>query len=55
MADNARLCAQLEARVLAELGVSGMIGVSLENALQRSSIQGSHQADVDGLTEGNIA
>jgi hypothetical protein len=27
----------------------------LENPLQRSSIQGSDQADVDGLTEGIIA
>jgi hypothetical protein len=27
----------------------------LEDALQRSSIQGSDQADVDGLTEGVIA
>jgi hypothetical protein len=27
----------------------------LEDALQRSSIQGSDQADVDGLTEGIIA
>jgi hypothetical protein len=29
--------------------------VSLENALQRSSIQGSDQAGVDGLTEEVIA
>jgi hypothetical protein len=27
----------------------------LKNALQRSSIQGSDQADVDGLAEGIIA
>jgi hypothetical protein len=29
--------------------------VSLENTLQRSSSQGSDQADVDGLTEEIIA
>jgi hypothetical protein len=31
------------------------MGVSLGNALQRSSSQGSDEADVDGLTEGIIA
>jgi hypothetical protein len=31
------------------------MGVSLENALQRTSVQGGDQADVDGLTEGIIA
>jgi hypothetical protein len=36
---------------LPELDISGIMGVSLENALQRSS----NQADVDGLTEEVIA
>jgi hypothetical protein len=31
------------------------MGVSLEDALQRSSTQGSDWADVDGLTEEVIA
>jgi hypothetical protein len=38
-----------------ELDVSGIMGVSLENASQRSGIQGSDQADVDGMTEKIIA
>jgi len=38
-------------KALPELDISGTMGVSLENALQRSSIQGSDQANVDGLTE----
>jgi hypothetical protein len=40
---------------LSELDINGIMGVSLENAYQRSSIQGSDQADVDGLTEGIVA
>jgi hypothetical protein len=36
---------------LPELDISVIMGVSLEDALQRSSIQGSDQANVDGLTE----
>jgi hypothetical protein len=31
------------------------MGVALEHALERSSVQGSDQADVDGLTEEIIA
>jgi hypothetical protein len=38
-------------KALPELDISGIMGMSLENALQRSSIKGSDQADVDGLTE----
>jgi hypothetical protein len=38
-------------KALPELDISGIMGVPLENALQRSSIKGSDQADVDGLTE----
>jgi hypothetical protein len=45
------------------MGIYGIAGAGhqwyngsvLEDALQRSSIQGSDQADVDGLTEGIIA
>jgi hypothetical protein len=40
---------------LPELDISGIMGVSLENALQRSSVQGNYQADVDGLTKEIIA
>jgi hypothetical protein len=40
---------------LSELDISGIMAVSLENALQHSSIQGSDQADVDSLTEEIIA
>lgn len=42
-------------KVLAEMAVRGIMGVSLENALQRSSIQGRDQADVDGLIEEIVA
>lgn len=38
-------------KALPELDIGGIMGVSLENALQRSSIKGSDQTDVDGLTE----
>jgi hypothetical protein len=38
-------------KALPQLDVSGIMGVPLENALQRSSIKGNDQADVDGLTE----
>lgn len=41
--------------MLLELDINGIIGVSLANALQRSSVQGNHQADVDGLTQEIIA
>jgi uncharacterized protein YjbI with pentapeptide repeats len=37
------------------LDISGIMGPSLENALERSGIQGSDQADVGGLTEEIIA
>jgi hypothetical protein len=40
---------------LPELDISGIMGLSLEDALQRSSVQGSDEADVDGLTEVIIA
>jgi hypothetical protein len=36
---------------LSELDISGIMGVFLENAYQRSS----NQADVDGLAEGVVA
>jgi hypothetical protein len=45
------LRAQSEPKALPELEFSGIMGLSLEDALQRSSIQGSDQADVEGLTE----
>ena len=38
-----------------ELAISGIMGVFLENAYQRSSNQSSNQADVDGLAEGVVA
>jgi hypothetical protein len=37
------------------MDISGIIGVSLTHALQRSSVQGNDQADVDGLTQEIIA
>jgi hypothetical protein len=40
-----------EPKALPELDISGMVAVSLENALQHSSIQGSDQADVDRQPE----
>jgi hypothetical protein len=40
---------------LPELDISGIMGVSLENALQRGGIRGSVQADANGLTEAIIA
>jgi hypothetical protein len=42
-------------KALPELDISGIMGVSLENALQRTNVQGGDQADADGLTEGIIA
>jgi hypothetical protein len=40
---------------LPELGINGIIEVPLAAALERSSVQGNDQADVDGLTQKNIA
>jgi hypothetical protein len=42
-------------QALSELDISGIMAVSLENALQHSSIQGSDQAGVGSLTEEIIA
>jgi hypothetical protein len=44
-----------EPEALPELDISGIMGVSQENALQRSSVQGREQANVGGLTEEIIA
>jgi len=52
---NRKWRAKSEPREMLELDVSGIMGVSLENASQRSGIQGSDQADVDGMTEKIIA
>jgi hypothetical protein len=52
---NRMLRAFSEPEALPEPDISGIMEVSLENALQRSSNQGSDQSDVDGLTEEVIA
>jgi hypothetical protein len=44
-----------EPKALPELDISGIMGVSLENVIQRSSTQGSNQVDVDGLAENIFA
>ena len=41
--------AESEPNALPELHISGIMRVSLENALSRSSLQASDRASVDGL------